>query len=117
MRDLSALPELVRDFRWEASLLPNADTVQYTTHFENVGQSMKPIETWKRERKLGQGGYGDVYLESKMSTNPFAPELRAVKQIKLQGFMSKSGRYVSELQAMAKFSRGKVGVNRIQMEP
>jgi serine/threonine protein kinase len=54
------------------------------------------VEAWLRVRKIGEGGFGSVWLEKKRSTG----ELRAVKKIYLE--KSRNFPYARELNALIK---------------
>ncbi|KAI0482660.1 kinase-like domain-containing protein [Xylariaceae sp. FL0804] len=93
------LPELVRDSRLET--LPNGDR---TTHVycDRPGRSaVTRLEEWKRERILGHGGGGVVWLEKQ----PLSGQLRAVKQIMSAQPGSMLDACKHELEALAKFSK------------
>jgi len=111
MAGQAALPELVRDSRLQASLQGNV-----TVHTRPPGRrGISRHESWVRERILGNGGYGVVWLERKVETadknDGSATRLRAVKCVRIPPSRSQleGGKYVRELEALAKFSQDKVG--------
>jgi hypothetical protein len=110
MSDLYSLPELVLDSRLEAGFQPNALASDCTTtHNRIVGRRTgSRQEKWLRKRVLGHGGFGIVWLERRVDERQNTPEYRAVKQIAVPRPVSEGGRYVRELEALAKFSLGKV---------
>jgi hypothetical protein len=57
-------------------------------------------QAWRRERELGRGTFGQVWLERRIS-GPGAADLRAVKSISKFGSAID---YSRELEAIAKFS-------------
>lgn len=62
---------------------------------------------WIKERLLGKGSYGDVYLY-KCSTDGGRNELQAVKMIDKSLMARKRINYHKEVEAIAKFSQQKV---------
>ncbi|KAI0525955.1 kinase-like domain-containing protein [Xylaria bambusicola] len=104
------LPELVRDSRLEATV--NGDNIVHV-YYERPGRRAEPQrEVWKKERLIGSGGNGVVWLEKRLAARSEEAEedqihFRAVKQI-----TSAQSRPVleickSELEALAKFSTRK----------
>ena len=84
---------------------------EYTQHVKYVSSSTtkqrrtRKEEKWKRERGLGQGGFGIVWLEQCIQGDSKG-KVRAVKKIpKL-----KSDNYTRELEAIALFSHTKVSL-------
>lgn len=106
MRPRAMLPELVRDSELEASFLPNPHIPVATIHTKSSGRRTIRQDIWIREKKLGHGGYGIVWLERNNGSSQGDSELRAVKELKVQG--SRGMDYVRELEALAKFSQEKV---------
>jgi hypothetical protein len=79
------------------------------TQTEHIFGQAGPRETWLRESRLGQGSFGTVWLER--CDRPFRtdlPQLRAVKEIRLQSAANSKVDYTRELEAFAKFSQPKV---------
>lgn len=99
----SGLSDIVRDWKIETEVCN-----EYITHiFYESGSSarerhIRKEEQWKRQKVLGEGGYGRVYLE-KCVQGDKQDKLRAVKEIKSQDF-----KYSRELDAIIKFSHYKV---------
>ena len=60
----------------------------------------KKTTQWTRVKEIGQGGFGDVWLERE-----HGGELRAVKEVRKYDEMSRKIDYERELLAMAYFSR------------
>jgi hypothetical protein len=105
MSSREVLPELVRDSRLQATVQQNL-----TIHTRPLGRrGVSRHETWEREKILGYGGYGVVWLERKVNDDGPA-QLRAVKGIRISEPRTKGANYVRELEAMAKFSQDKVRV-------
>jgi hypothetical protein len=117
MTDQAALPELVRDSRLQASSQGDV-----TVHTRPPGRrGLSRHESWARERILGNGGYGVVWLEREVKASDenrdaSAPRLRAVKCVKIPPSSSPraGGKYIRELEALAKFSQHKVSA---RLEP
>ncbi|KAK0644063.1 kinase-like domain-containing protein [Cercophora newfieldiana] len=107
MASQATLPELVRDFRLQASLQGSV-----TVHTRAPGRrGVSRHESWSRERILGNGGYGVVWLERKVkitdkNADAQATALRAVKCVKIPPSQT-NFKYVRELEALAKFSQDK----------
>ncbi|KAF1817000.1 hypothetical protein P152DRAFT_5800 [Eremomyces bilateralis CBS 781.70] len=93
------LPELVRDSRLE------------TEFTGNIAIHRTRREAWSREKVLGHGGFGLVWLERRVDDGLLsrreAIALRAVKEIQLHRPAQAGLDYVRELQALAKFSQEK----------
>lgn len=103
-----ALPAALADTRLHATVKGD---FQFTTHPRPSRRQRS--ETWERKETLGQGGYGTVWLERKVveggaSDGSTQSELRAVKCIQIVGRGSGAKQHMRELEALAKFSRGKV---------
>jgi hypothetical protein len=106
---LQDLPELVRDSHLEATFHPNADIPNETTHLKYRGRRRPQQERWARQKILGRGGFGIVWLEKREPEGPTAYNFRAVKQLEVAKIRSKQRDCVRELEALAKFSQAKVG--------
>lgn len=102
------LPELVRDSRLETIL--DGDTTIHI-YYDRPGRRAEPQrEIWKKERLIGNGGNGVVWLEKQLAGSPSKgsqARYRAVKQITLAQATSVLQVCKSELEALAKFSRRK----------
>jgi hypothetical protein len=92
--------DLVHLARLDAHVNEDTNAAAYTKLDENGSFSI-----WKRDRKLGQGGFGAVYCE-KCTEGRDQGKLRAVKIIQKQH----AGKldYSKELEAIARFSQPKV---------
>ncbi|KAI8667339.1 Autophagy-related protein 1 [Fusarium sp. Ph1] len=104
---LQDLPELVRDSHLEATFHPNADIPNKTTHLKYQGRRRPQQEKWVRQKMLGRGGFGIVWLEKRDPDSPTAYNFRAVKQLDIAKIKSKRRDCVRELEALAKFSQAK----------
>lgn len=93
-------PELVRHSKLEITFENNL-----IIHPQLSGRRKLPQrEAWTRQRRVGRGGNGQVWLERKIVNGQHSAELRAVKDIHVP---STRGRYIRELEALAKFSSQK----------
>ncbi|KAK3361700.1 kinase-like domain-containing protein [Lasiosphaeria ovina] len=81
------LPELVRDWRLQATIQQNGNVTTHT-------RPPTTRETWTREKRLGRGGYGDVWLERKVklkgARGSHTADLRAVKCLEISNRVSHS---------------------------
>lgn len=75
---------------YRLSALFRDDTIIHTTALVTGKRKMVPSTTWKRERLLGAGGFGMVWLEKERHSQ----ELRAVK------VLSKSQLQLREVETM-----------------
>lgn len=105
MTDINELPELVRHLQLDATF-QQGRTVHKLIQTRRGSQKR---ETWIRQRKIGHGGFGEVWLERKETIAAGAPELRAVKCIHAS---LQRRDYVRELEALATFSSNKNKVRR-----
>lgn len=102
---MSRLPDLVRDSRLETRF-----HTKYTSHIYHEAdpssrqRQVERKEYWKREKRIGRGGFGLVWLERCVKGQANA-EVRAVKQFPKP---AKAKDYVRELEAIAKFSHPRV---------
>ncbi|KAH7012921.1 kinase-like domain-containing protein [Ilyonectria destructans] len=101
------LPEPVRDWKLETTVC-DGYTLQ-TRHVSNqaTGLWRTPVqERWQRTKKLGQGGFGVVWLEQ-CTEGVSAGQVRAVKQIQTSfGNQTVTPKMLSsELSAIIKFSQ------------
>ena len=82
---------------------------QYTQHVKLVSnlalnqRRVRKEEKWSREKELGRGNYGNVWLERCIQGDDKG-SLRAVKEVK----KPESGEYYRELEAAVLFSHVKV---------
>lgn len=106
----TGIPELVRDTKLPASILGRT-----TIHPRSSGNPPSLLEErWTRldDNILGHGGSGLVWRERKETAREGEEEKwRAVKAIRISGNQGTSGsqRYWRELEALAKFSKQRVG--------
>ncbi|KAL4883526.1 kinase-like domain-containing protein [Aspergillus karnatakaensis] len=106
---MATITELVEDSRLIARFY-NDYVGHEVSDTSNPTRQRKKEERWRRERRLGRGAYGDVWLERCASTNgngigngnATEQKLRAVKEIS-----KKETEYQRELYALVKFSQPK----------
>lgn len=117
---MADIPDLVRDSKFEAHF-PG----EYTTEVVHTFQESDPTsrrrlatrsERWKRERRIGGGGSGSVWLErciedTRIGVAAQTRAVRAVKQIEMNTQLG-SIDYIRELEAIAKFSHDRVRFQR-----
>jgi calcium/calmodulin-dependent protein kinase I len=106
---MSSISEDVADSKLETVFVPNGRAVQHRRYVAGNQSSRRRAavtETWIRKKLLGRGGFGAVWLEQCHGSG----EVRAVKEMQKQ--VDKDGSPVDfsrELEAIAKFSRQRVG--------
>ncbi|EEU39540.1 uncharacterized protein NECHADRAFT_81826 [Fusarium vanettenii 77-13-4] len=104
---LQDLPVLVQDSHLEATFHPSAAIPTETTHMTYWRRRGPQQERWVRQKMLGRGGFGIVWLEEREPKSHTSYNSRAVKQLDLEKLRSKKSDYVKELEALAKFSQAK----------
>ncbi|KAI2618231.1 kinase-like domain-containing protein [Hypoxylon sp. NC1633] len=98
------LSDIVRDSKLETEIFnTHTQHVLYITGHSARERHVRREERWVRDRFLGQGAYGTVYLERCDQGN----KLRAVKEIKKCVVAGKRLEYMRELEAVMKFSHPK----------
>lgn len=108
MAGFEELPELVRQARLETKIRRDRTThTRLRSHRRDSTQ-----EVWVKQKTIGQGGYGQVWVERKSNSTRATPELRAVKRILTT---TQRRDYVRELEALAKFSSNKSKVRSSYM--
>ncbi|KAJ4264718.1 hypothetical protein NW764_015803 [Fusarium oxysporum] len=101
------VPDLVRDSRLPTCFLPSGATQHTIYRVSDQSPHRRPSrinETWYRQRELGSGGFGCVWLERCVS-GPTDGKVRAVKEIRKDPSLPVP--FSRELEAMAKFSHMK----------
>jgi hypothetical protein len=93
MADVSS--DLIEHFKLETQFLP-----EYVEHHLSDPVHGNASQRWSRERILGQGGFGTVWLEEEKSG-----KLRAVKEVSKYAMEKSSVDYQKELIALAKLSK------------
>ncbi|KAK0653022.1 kinase-like domain-containing protein [Cercophora newfieldiana] len=79
------------------------ETLRHTYLREENGIRVRVQDVWQRQKALGQGGFGSVWLDGCVS-GPRAGELQAVKEINLFPETGKAIDFNRELEALAMFS-------------
>ncbi|KPM41375.1 hypothetical protein AK830_g5195 [Neonectria ditissima] len=103
----SRLPDLVRDSQLATRFLGAGATKHtiYVTPSQSTRRSrVRAEQIWQRERKLGNGTFGHVWLE-RCASGPTSGSVRAVKEMPKDSSLPVN--YLRELEAMAKFSHEK----------
>ena len=109
---MTALSDLVQDARLET--LFHSQYLCHTYHDSDPRSGQRSIlrhEYWKRNRHLGRGSFGSVWLEECIEGpgGHLNGETRAVKEIKRP---RDSIDYIRELEVLFKFSHTRVGAQR-----
>ncbi|CAI7613637.1 unnamed protein product [Penicillium bialowiezense] len=103
---MAQLPDIVRDFELEAQFVPDPSVQTIHTYRESDLESGRRLVTrkehWQRQRKIGSGSFGSVWLE-KCTQGARSVEFRAVKQLPIHGSVD----YRRELEAITRFSHPK----------
>ncbi|CAG8241173.1 unnamed protein product [Penicillium nalgiovense] len=111
---MARIPDLIRDSKLETYFLPNC-TVETVHRFQESdpasGQRLVTrLEHWRRQRRVGNGGFGSVWLEKCIQSGRSGDiqngAVRAVKQIDIDTRFG-SIDYNRELEAIAKFSHSR----------
>jgi len=100
---MTELAELIEDFRLETQFRDDYVYHVYNECDPEAGQRvLKRREYWKRDKHLGSGGFGSVWLEVCVDGHQKGRK-RAVKDIQCpRGRVN----YTRELEAIARFSKG-----------
>ncbi len=98
---MSSNSNLIDQFKLHVQF--HADYTLHNFHTSDRARGQRKVtvqKKWRRKKKLGQGGFGSVWLEEEQDGS-----LRAVKEIPQQDPSQSDIDYKRELLAMAKFSR------------
>ena len=105
---MTPVPDLVRISKLDTQFyldLGHTQHVKYVSGNTTTQRRVRKEEKWKKERRLGRGSFGIVWLERCIEGDSKG-EVRAVKKIlKLE-----SSDYYRELEAIALFSHAKVSL-------
>jgi hypothetical protein len=104
---MSRVPDWVLDSKLETHFLPGSKYETVHTYYEQESLSRRPIkktEHWQRDKKIGSGGFGEVWLERCTKGNNNGYQVRATKEMEVRHQID----YGRELEAIAKFSHSKV---------
>jgi hypothetical protein len=96
---------LIEHFRLDAQIYD--DHTLHTSYVSDHTQGMRKVKIekrWYKDRRLGQGGFGDVWLEVQKEHDRVTAS-RAVKAIRKHRMKSLNIDYSRELLALAKLSR------------
>ena len=104
---MTSSEDLIEHFRLTADIFPNY--TKHTYHKSDRARNQRKVtveEIWRRQRLLGQGGYGLVWLEVKDQNESEGKSERAVKEIRKGSSQSSNVKYYQkEVLAMAKLSK------------
>ncbi|KAJ5512127.1 Tetratricopeptide-like helical [Penicillium fimorum] len=105
---MASIPDLVRDSKLETYYLPDCTVETVHSYHEPEQKSRRrlvtKVEHWKRQKRVGKGAYGNVWLEECTQGARSGRKVRAVKQIDINGGLGAID-YNRELEAIAKFSQ------------
>lgn len=105
---MSRWPDLVRDTRLSTTIEDDVTVHHHEdSDDENNARSTWREERWKATVRLGHGGCGSVWLQQCVKGRR-GIDKRAVKVIPRMTLRDKKDNYVSELEAIAKFSQKRV---------
>ncbi|KAI3328098.1 kinase-like protein [Xylariaceae sp. AK1471] len=103
----AALPEYVRDSRWEVEFQPNPSYPIRILNTQSSGRRLIRREIWTREKRLGHGGFGVIWLERAHANSQLSPGVRAVKELRFGKNHEHRKECIRELEALLKFSQRK----------
>ncbi|GJD03445.1 calcium/calmodulin-dependent protein kinase type 1B [Colletotrichum higginsianum] len=107
---MSLSSELVLESKLETTFFPNY--TQHTYYKRGTSGEKRRIqvrERWKRQKRLGQGAYGSVWLETcSRPAKQDGPKVRAVKEIPIDLRTRSAIDCHRELEAVMKFSQARV---------
>lgn len=106
------IPDLVRDSNLQTSFHLDC-TIHSYTEFDRTRRRTIRQEYWKSKRRLGQGSYGQVWLEE-CTEGKSQGALRAVKIIH-KAPDTNTRDYLRELEAVAKFSHPRVSLDHMSL--
>jgi hypothetical protein len=95
------------DYKLDSVFHTDPDYVLHTSFRRDLGRGLRKVKVedkWYRERELGAGTFGSVYLEVTSDQRQ-----RAVKQISKHLATRLGIDYKTELSALAMFAKAKVG--------
>jgi hypothetical protein len=105
---MPTIPDLVRDSKLETTFY--GEYIQHVYHVSGSTPRQRKVrkeELWARDKSLGTGASGTIYLEKSITENGEIQH-RAVKEIRKRAHESGAIDYSRELEAIAKFSHPKV---------
>lgn len=110
---MPTVPDWVLDSKLETHFPPGSKYETVHTYYRQESLSQRPTkksEHWQREKKIGDGGFGEVWLERCTKGNSHGHDVRAIKQMEVRRQVD----YGRELEAIAKFSHTKACLPAIQ---
>ncbi|KAJ5926171.1 hypothetical protein N7516_007944 [Penicillium verrucosum] len=84
---MPTIPDWVLDSKLETHFLPGSQYETVHTYYEQESLSHRPVkksEHWQREKKIGDGGFGEVWLERCTKGNSHGHDVRAIKQMEVR---------------------------------
>ncbi|KAJ5425069.1 hypothetical protein N7465_000139 [Penicillium sp. CMV-2018d] len=84
---MPTIPDWVLDSKLETHFPPGSTYETVHTYYEQESLSQRPIkksEHWQREKKIGDGGFGEVWLERCTKGNSHGHDVRAIKQMEVR---------------------------------
>ena len=93
--------DLIDSFQLHVRIEPSF--VEHAYRFNDVSQGIRNavcVERWSRNKELGRGGFGTVYLETEDKGS-----VRAVKEVPKYSGRAKTMDFLREVLAMAHFSK------------
>ena len=105
---MTLIPDLVQVSKLDTQFHSDPEHIQHVKYVSSSTTRQRRVrkeEKWKREKRLGHGSSGIVWLE-RCFQGDTKGEIRAVKEI----LKLASGDYYRELEAMALFSHTKVSL-------
>ena len=106
---MSSASDLLNHFKLDAKVF--SDYTLHTSYRANRTRGLrkeKVEDKWERQRSIGQGSFGEVWLEVKCQGTGAATEERAVKIINKNRMRTFNIDYRRELSALAIFSKSQV---------
>jgi serine/threonine protein kinase len=103
---MALVADLVRQSKCDAQFFQNPDYTQHVYYISGLrARKVQVRDQWRVRKKLGQGGFGSVYLEECTQGNQKGG-VRAVKKIQ----KPQNRNYYRELEAVALFSYKQVSI-------
>jgi hypothetical protein len=104
---MAPLLDLVEDSKLHAKFVDDVTTVHTYIEPDGFRRRIHREEYWRRERRIGQGGFGQVQLERCVQGKKQGAT-RAVKILYKPLNPSSRANFTRELEAIAKFSHERV---------
>ncbi|KAJ9481513.1 hypothetical protein VN97_g11965 [Penicillium thymicola] len=84
---MPTIPDWVLDSKLETYFPPGSEYETVHTYYEQESLSQRPVrksEHWQREKKIANGGFGEVWLERWTKGNSHGHDVRAIKQMEVR---------------------------------